>query len=175
MRTKFTLKEVAEDPALLAKVLAQVRAAGSAEHRFDINLAEGKLTEGNIKKLFSGEEAIEVKRDFKISETGNVAVEFECRGKPSGIAVTKSDWYAIALDGEEFEQEVIIFITTERLKRLVDAAPGRVMYGGDGKLSCFKLLRADRLLLDNTSIEDYEDYVRWQRVESPAKKRYAKV
>lgn len=161
-----------------------VRAGGSADHRWDINLAEGKLTEGKIKKLFSGEEAIEVKRDFKISETGNVAIEFECRGKPSGIAVTKSDWYAIALDGEEFEQEVIIFITTERLKRLVDAAPGRVMYGGDGRLSCFKLLRADRLLLDNTSIEDYEEWQRHKRTypgkmerrtDRPAKTRYVKA
>lgn len=163
MKRKFTVEEVAQNPALLDSVLKLVREQGVADQRFDINLAEGKLTEGKIKKLFSGQEAIEVKRDFKISETGNVAVEFECRGKPSGIATTKSDWYAIALDGAEFEQEVIVFITTDRLKRLVDAAPGRVMYGGDGVLSCFKLLRADRLLLDNTSIEDYEEWKRHKK------------
>lgn len=153
-------EEVANTPHLLAEVLRLVRATGSADKRFDLNLAEGKEIEGKVKRLLTGEEKVEVKRDFKVSQTGNVAIEIECRGKPSGIATTQSDWYAIALDGAEFESEVVIFITTERLQRLVGAAPGRFIYGGDGKLSWFKTLRADRLLLDNTSIEDYED---WRR------------
>jgi hypothetical protein len=37
--------------------------------------------------------AIEMKEDFLTQKTGNVAVEFECRGKPSGINTTQSDLY----------------------------------------------------------------------------------
>lgn len=170
MKRRFTVDEIVEDPELLAAVLQQVRDAGKADHRFDINLAEGKLSEGKIKKLFSGEEKVEVKRDFKVSETGNVAIEFGHTGKPTGITTTESDWYAIALDGAEFEGEVVIFITTERLRRLVNAAPGRVINGGDGGKSTFKALRIDRLLLDNTSIEDYEEWVRHKK-EYPGKMR----
>lgn len=34
----------------------------------------------------------EVKEDFKCMNTGNVCVEFECRGKPSGIATSKANF-----------------------------------------------------------------------------------
>lgn len=37
--------------------------------------------------------SIEVKEDFSCMNTGNVCVEFECRGKPSGIAVSKANFF----------------------------------------------------------------------------------
>jgi hypothetical protein len=40
---------------------------------------------------------IEVKEDFRCAETGNVAVESFCRGKPSGISVTQADLYAYVI------------------------------------------------------------------------------
>jgi hypothetical protein len=36
---------------------------------------------------------IETKQDLRCEETGNVGVEYHCRGAPSGISITKADFY----------------------------------------------------------------------------------
>jgi hypothetical protein len=36
---------------------------------------------------------VEVKEDFTCERTSNVGVEYECRGKPSGIATSRADLY----------------------------------------------------------------------------------
>ena len=41
---------------------------------------------------------VEVKSDAQYQKTGNFYVEYECNGKPSGIAATKSKYYYIYLD-----------------------------------------------------------------------------
>ena len=41
---------------------------------------------------------IEVKSDAQYKKTGNFYVEYECNGKPSGIATTKAKQYYIYLD-----------------------------------------------------------------------------
>jgi len=41
---------------------------------------------------------VEVKSDAQYKKTGNFYVEYECNGKPSGIAATKSKYYYIYLD-----------------------------------------------------------------------------
>jgi len=35
---------------------------------------------------------IEIKEDFMCERTGNIAVEYECRGRASGVATTKADF-----------------------------------------------------------------------------------
>jgi len=35
----------------------------------------------------------EIKTDIYPKNTGNLVVEFECRGKPSGIAITEADYF----------------------------------------------------------------------------------
>ena len=46
-----------------------------------------------IKKKDGALVTFEIKEDFMCGTTGNTVVEFECRGKPSGIAVTKASHY----------------------------------------------------------------------------------
>ena len=41
---------------------------------------------------------VEVKSDAQYKKTGNFYVEYECNGKPSGIATTKAKYYYIYLD-----------------------------------------------------------------------------
>ena len=41
---------------------------------------------------------VEVKSDAQYKKTGNFYVEYECNGKPSGIAATKAKYYYIYLD-----------------------------------------------------------------------------
>ena len=43
----------------------------------------------------------ELKADYKSEQTGRVAIEYECNGKPSGITTTTSDWWFYKL-GDSF-------------------------------------------------------------------------
>ena len=88
-------------------------------YNFEQDLPEGVAAERFVQEILSGERgAIEVKRDFKVSETGNIAIEFECRNRKSGIAVTKALWWAIVLDGNLFAHEMVILVKTERLREI---------------------------------------------------------
>lgn len=86
------------------------------EPRWDIDKARGDAAEkwvSDIRAGLEGDASIEVKRDKALS-TGNLYVEYECRGKPSGIATTKADLWVFVLDLDHFA----IVISTERLKAL---------------------------------------------------------
>lgn len=88
-------------------------------YKFDIDLPEGEFAERLLKELLGGERGpIEVKRDWRVTETGNIAIEYECRKRKSGISTTEATWWAIVLDGKQFAHEIIIFIKTSRLKEM---------------------------------------------------------
>jgi hypothetical protein len=61
--------------------------------KFDIDLKYGQIREQKVKHMFSKCQ-IEVKseRDWW-QRTGNIAIEYEYRGKPSGIYATTSDYW----------------------------------------------------------------------------------
>jgi len=81
---------------------------------FDYDLIIGQEGERIVDQIFK-KATLEVKRDFWTGRSGNIAIEFESRGKPSGIAKTKSDYYVFIL-AEEYRDELIIIMKTERLK-----------------------------------------------------------
>jgi hypothetical protein len=118
-----------------------------------------------ISDLLTGEEAehlianvlssAEVKRDFGVSKTGNVFVEFKFRNKDSGIAITSADYWIFVLDGAEYNSEVFIGIKTERLKQILSAIQWEVT-GGDFNQSKGKLIKVVNLLLKNSSIKANE-------------------
>lgn len=115
------------------------------EKRWDVDLPFGEVGEKMVEALLRATKVrVEVKRDEMVSETGNVAIEFECNGKPSGIAATESDWYGIQLAGEQYNDEVIIFIKTDRLKKKARKYFGtNVKQGGDGgraKMVCLPVI-----------------------------------
>lgn len=72
----------------------------------------------------------EVKEDFMCVDTGNVALEFECRGKPSGIAISDADYYIYKLvmkNGPEY-----IMHSTKELKSMIEKKKYfRIVVGGD--------------------------------------------
>lgn len=131
------------DDRMVKDVLAMVRSVGKADSRWDINLKEGQIAETELKKLLNSD-AIEVKRDFGVSTTGNVAVEFMCGGKPSGISVTQADWWAFSLSGDYFNDEVIVLIKKPRLERLLVRT--RIVRGGDNKKAEMYLIRVEELV-----------------------------
>ena len=61
--------------------------------KFDIDLQWGKVREKNVAKMLQ-DKKIEVKSERDIwQSTGNIAIEFESYGKPSGIMATESDYW----------------------------------------------------------------------------------
>lgn len=69
---------------------------------------------------------IEVKNDSLKEHTGNVAIEFECRGKPSGIAVTKAKWWA------SYYKNEFHILPVEILKDMIEKKKYKTwVYGGD--------------------------------------------
>ena len=107
---------------------------------FAYNLVIGQKGEKLVDHIFKNA-TVEVKRDFWTGTTGNIAVEFESRGKPSGISKTKSDYYAFVL-AEQFRDEVIIIIKTSRLKEIAREyyLKGCVKEMGDDKTSLSVLI-----------------------------------
>ena len=57
----------------------------------------------------------EAKTDVYPKDTGNIFIEFECRGKPSGIEVTTADWFVTYFK----HYNEIWFIKTSKLKKLI--------------------------------------------------------
>lgn len=123
-------------------------------YKFDLDLPEGEFVEGLVKDLLSGERGtIEVKRDWKVTETGNLAIEYKYKGKPSGIATTKATWWAIVLDERQFAHEMIIFIKTSRLREMargIYKKRGGVI-GGDKRQSKMVLIPVEEFFKYNPS------------------------
>jgi len=114
---------------------------------FQYDLKVGQLQEKWLGDLLEGQ-TIEVKRDFMASQTGNVFVEFFCRGKPSGIATTKAQHWAFILS-----EETVVLLPTAKLKTLARQAHknGRIICGGDSNASQGVLINVERLVQDAIS------------------------
>lgn len=71
----------------------------------------------------------EVKADRRTKDTGNIAIEFRCRGKDSGITTTRADYWVYFIDGTER----CLLIPTDKLKEAIDQKKwSRTVRGGDG-------------------------------------------
>jgi len=68
-----------------------------------------------------------VEKTIKARDSGNMFIEKECRGKLSGISVTKSKWFVIYYP---YLQKAW-FIRTNSLKKLIDDNNFYVATGGD--------------------------------------------
>lgn len=80
---------------------------------FDLDFSYGRQGEHLVEELLTGGKTVEVKRDRRWSETGNLYIETKCwyqrtqSWEDSGISVTKADYWAFVL-----ETGVIIVPTT---------------------------------------------------------------
>ena len=86
---------------------------------FDIDLAVGHEGEEFVKELLTNGRTIEVKRDLRWKETGNVYIETVCWSHnkhewyPSGLSTTKAAYWAFVLETNVF------LVPTEILKQTV--------------------------------------------------------
>ena len=106
---------------------------------FDIDLSWGQVYEDKIKTLLQSKGKIEVKteRDQWL-ETGNIAIEYRCRGKKSGIAVTKADWWFHVLTIDDIMVGMVCFPVPKLksiMKVLYKDGVARTVAGGDDNAS----------------------------------------
>ena len=113
--------------------------------KFDIDLEYGKVREGAVADMLQNSK-IEVKSERGMwQKTGNIAIEFESWGKPSGIAATTSDYWFhnLCIDGDIY---ATLVFKTETLKKIIDSLDSkRVVYGGDHKASKMYLVNIQKL------------------------------
>ena len=61
--------------------------------KFDLDLQYGQVREQMVADMLQNKK-IEVKSERDVwQRTGNIAIEYECYGKPSGINATESDFW----------------------------------------------------------------------------------
>ena len=103
--------------------------------KFDIDLKYGQIREDKVREMFSKCQ-IEVKSERSWwKRTGNIAIEYEYRGKPSGIYATTSDYWFHRLEGVRDEFCTLVF-KTSILKGIVDKYKDKLTKNvGDNKAS----------------------------------------
>tara|TARA_B100001093_G_scaffold24627_2_gene21785 strand:+ start:619 stop:987 length:369 start_codon:yes stop_codon:yes gene_type:complete len=107
---------------------------------FRHDLEVGGVGERHLAAILE-DKTIEVKTDSWIAVTGNIAVEYESRSKPSGISTTEATHWAFVFDGM-YRKEVILIVETERLKNIAREyfKRGRVKKMGDSNTSIAVLI-----------------------------------
>lgn len=125
----------------LAKKRRQYVPENGYDFKFLQDLLHGEEGEGIVKDAFL---KAEVKRDNGAYKTGNVYVEHESWGKPSGVETTESDYYIFLL-GEGYSDEVFVGIKTSRLKAILEKIKW-ITRGGDNNSSKGKLIKLTKLV-----------------------------
>ena len=105
------------------------------DNKFDIDLSKAQIREKELRDIL-GKAKVEVKTDSIWKGSKNLAVEFRCRGKPSGISVSEAEYYAFILDANTYTEGIII-IPIEKLLYLARKfyRLGKVKNGGDDNAS----------------------------------------
>jgi len=148
-----------------------LRAKSSMEHlepctddrkKFDIDLEYGKVREKQVADMLQ-DKKIEVKSERGMwQKTGNIAIEYESYGKPSGIAATESDYWFhnLCIDDDTF---CTLVFKTDSLKKIIDNLDyKRSVSGGDHNASKMYLVNLQKLFSsdvikafkDNKDVED---------------------
>ena len=106
--------------------------------KFDVDLQYGQQGERWLQWLGTDQAKVEVKTERdQWATTGNLVFEYECRGKPSGIAVTQADYWCHILRLGNVAQATYLWPTSE-LKAFLRTclttkgyAGSRAVLGGD--------------------------------------------
>ena len=112
--------------------------------KFDIDLEFGKIGEDFAEALFSHNTKVEVKTERDIwKNTGNIAIEIRCKGKPSGISTTSSANWVHLLSYEGKIEGGFIFNVDDlkqKIKDLLAEKKAKMVMGGDFDMSQMVLL-----------------------------------
>tara|TARA_Y100001972_G_C7463228_1_gene236279 strand:+ start:158 stop:586 length:429 start_codon:yes stop_codon:yes gene_type:complete len=113
--------------------------------KFDIDLAYAEIREQKLADIFE-KSKIELKSERDLwQKTGNIVIEYECYGKPSGISTTESDhWFHQLCIGEETFAYIVF--DTKSLKKIINNLDyKKTVTGGDNNASRLYLLNLQKL------------------------------
>jgi hypothetical protein len=118
----------------------------NSDFKYDLQI--GQNYETSLYELLG--KRIEVKRDFKCLETGNIFIEYESRGKKSGIATSEAEWWCYWLS--DFH---LVLIELDKLKIICRQYlnTNRDVRGGDMNTSKGILLPV-KTLFENTILNN---------------------
>ena len=113
--------------------------------KFDLDLMYGEIREEKIAAMLT-DKKVEVKSERDIwQNTGNICIEYESWGKPSGIRATESDYWFHNLCIGDDEYCTLVF-KTETLKKIVDKLDTfKTVSGGDNNASRMFLINLQKL------------------------------
>ena len=86
----------------------------SSSFTHDLNF--GELAEDWVKNIFSEGTKVEVKSDTMAHITGNIFIEYESRGKPSGIATTDANYWIYKINELNFALIFDVIKLKEKLR-----------------------------------------------------------
>ena len=115
---------------------------------YDLHVKEdmlfGKLGEKFTEELFEGNHKIEIKTERDIwKNTGNIAIEIRCKGKPSGLSTTGSSVWIHLLSKKGVIKGGFLFKVDElkgKIKKLHENGKLKMVMGGDDNASQMALL-----------------------------------
>jgi hypothetical protein len=115
---------------------------GKTQKNFDIDIEYGRKGENHLLDILETKR-IEVKTDRIAHITGNVAVEYKYKGRPSGIATTEADYWAFLLH----DMTTIIMVPTDKLKAIAREKfkQDQITLGGDDNASEMILIPINEL------------------------------
>ncbi len=113
--------------------------------KFDIDLEYGTIREEKVAEMLT-DKKIEVKSERGMwMKTGNICIEYESYGKPSGIAATEADYWFHNLCIEDNIFCTFIF-DVPKLKQLIDKLDfKKSVSGGDHNASRLWLVNIQKL------------------------------
>ena len=114
-------------------------------NKFDIDLEYGTIKEDKIADMLT-DKKIEVKSERGMwMKTGNICIEYESYGKPSGITATEADYWFHNLCIEDNIFCTLIF-EVKKLKQLIDKLDfKKSVSGGDHNASRLWLVNIQKL------------------------------
>lgn len=121
--------------------------APSKENRkkFDIDLEYGQVREKQIAEMLQ-DKKIEVKSERDMwQRTGNIAIEYQSYGKPSGIDATESDYWFHNLCIGDDTFCTLVFNTNNLKKIIKNLDYKKSVSGGDHNASRMYLLNLQKL------------------------------
>ena len=115
------------------------------DRRFDIDLQYGQVFERKVADMLQNSK-IEVKTERDMwKQTGNIVIEFESRGRPSGIASTEAEyWFHNLAVGEDIVMTLVF--PTKTLRNYITNTRPRMVRGGDNNTSRLYLINLQDLV-----------------------------
>lgn len=113
--------------------------------KFDLDLQYGQVREDIVSDMLQNKK-IEVKSERGMwMDTGNICIEYQCYGKPSGITTTEADYWFHNLCINEDIFATLVF-KVDNLKKIIDNLDSkRSVSGGDHNASRMWLLNIQKL------------------------------